>query len=93
MENDITVMQQENELEVMTKEFLRLKNETASNMIKMGEILMKVKESLPHGKFGEWLENEVDFSQRSANQFTKIAREFGSNSQAISNLESTNYIY
>ncbi|KXL53396.1 ParB-like nuclease domain protein [Anaerotignum neopropionicum] len=88
MNNEI-IVKQENELEVMTKEFLHLKNETANNMIRMGKILIKVKDSLPHGKFGEWLENEVDFSQRSANQFMKIAREFGSNSQAISNLEST----
>ncbi|AMJ41711.1 DUF3102 domain-containing protein [Anaerotignum propionicum] len=88
MTNEIKVMQ-DDEIKVMTKEFIRLKDATMNNVIKMGEILIKVKESLPHGKFGEWLENEVDFSQRTANQLMKITREFGSNSQAISNLDST----
>lgn len=89
MKNEIAVVQKENKIEEMTKDFLKLKDETASNVIKMGEILIKVKESLPHGKFGIWLENEVDFSQRTANQFMKIAREFDANSQTFSNLESS----
>ena len=38
---------------------------------------------------GAWLRDRINFSQRTANLYMKIAKEFGSNSQAISNLETT----
>ena len=65
---------------------IALKNQTAQNIIQIGYKLMEAKERLPRGEWGSWLENKVEFSQRTANQFMRIAKEFGSNSQAISNL-------
>lgn len=77
------------ELQKLEKEIITLKNQTAENMIQIGYKLIEAKEKLPHGEWGSWLENKVAFSQRTANQFMRIAKEFGSNSQAISNLEIT----
>lgn len=76
-------------LEQIEKEIITLKNQTAENMIQIGYKLIEAKEKLPHGEWGIWLENKVEFSQRTANQLMRIAKEFGSNSQAISNLEIT----
>lgn len=77
------------ELQKIEKEIIALKNQTAQNIIQIGYKLIEAKEKLQHGEWGVWLENKVEFSQRTANQFMRIAKEFGSNSQAISNLEIT----
>ena len=83
------VMTKNIELEKIEKEIITLKNQTAENMIQIGCKLIEAKKQLSHGEWGVWLENKVEFSQRTANQFMRIAKEFGSNSQAISNLEIT----
>ena len=76
-------------LEKIEKEIITLKNQTAENIILMGQKFIEAKKLIPHGRWGEWLESKVGFSQRTANQFMRIAQEYGSNSQAISNLEAT----
>ena len=83
------IISKDTELEYLEKEIIALKNQTAQNIIQIGYKLIEAKEKLQHGEWGEWLENKVEFSQRTANQFMRIAKEFGSNSQAISNLEIT----
>lgn len=77
------------ELNKIEKEIIKLKNQTAENMILMGQKFIEAKKLVPHGQWGKWLESKVGFSQRTANQFMRIAKEYSSNSQAISNLEST----
>lgn len=76
-------------LEKIEKEIITLKNQTAENMILMGQKFIEAKKLIPHGEWGNWLENKVGFSQRTANQFMRIAKEYISNSQAISNLDAT----
>ena len=71
------------------KEIITLKNQTAENMILMGQKFIEAKKLVSHGEWGKWLETRVGFSQRTANQFMRIAKEYASNSQSISNLEST----
>lgn len=77
------------ELQRLEKEIITLKNQTAENIILMGQKFIEAKKLVPHGKWGNWLEEKIGFSQRTANQFMRIAQEYGSNSQAISNLEAT----
>ena len=43
---------------------------------------------ISHGEWGEWLNDKVGFSQRTASNLMRIAKELG-NSQAISDLEAT----
>lgn len=78
-----------NELLQIESEIITLKNQTAQNIIQIGHKLMEAKDKLSHGEWGDWLRDKIDFSQRTANQFMRIAKEFGSNSQSISNLEIT----
>ena len=64
-------------VDTLTAEILILKNQTAQNIIEIGKRLIAVKESLPYGEFGKWLEEKVDFTQQTANKFMKIANEIG----------------
>lgn len=66
--------------------------------IEIGRRLKEAKSLLEHGEWGEWLENEVDFSRSTANNFMKIFEEYGAkqvslfgdaNSQTLGNLPYT----
>lgn len=45
--------------------------------VEIGRRLDEAKRALPYGKWGEWLKNEVEFSQSSANNFMKLYEEYG----------------
>ncbi|MCM3603216.1 DUF3102 domain-containing protein [Robertmurraya korlensis] len=67
--------------------------------IEIGKRLVEAKHMLPHGEWGNWLEESVSYSQRTANNLMKIYEEYGKdqltlqgevdNSQAISKLNYT----
>ena len=67
--------------------------------IEIGRRLCEAKAQLPHGRWGEWLANEVEFSQSTANNMMRIFEEYGSTqmglfgpeaeSQALGNLPYT----
>ena len=76
------------EISQLTTEILILKQQTAQNIIEIGKRLIAVKESLPHGEWGKWLKEKVDFSHSSAKRFMQVAREF-SNSPALGVLPPT----
>lgn len=77
------------ELKEIESNIKRLKNQAAESIIQLGYELIRAKEKLPHGEWGNWLRDRVNFSQRTANIYMRIANEFGANPQAISNLEVT----
>lgn len=64
------------EIKLLTLEILQLKKNMIQNTIMLGIKLKQVKESLGHGEWIPWLENEVDISIRTAQKFIKIAIEF-----------------
>lgn len=82
----------------ITEEIQELKAEAQCLIVnyvcKIGKKLTEAKAILQHGEWAEWLENEVNFSQRTATNYMKIYKEYGSdqmsifggNSQAIANL-------
>lgn len=76
------------EIDKITAEILIYKQQTAQNIIEIGKRLIKVKESLPHGEWGKWLEEKVDFTDRTARRFMKVATEFG-NRTTLSDLSSS----
>lgn len=45
--------------------------------IEIGRRLEEAKQALPHGEWGNWLKNEVDFSQSKAENLMKLFREYG----------------
>lgn len=74
-------------IEKTTAEILILKEQTAQNIIEIGKRLIQVKESLPHGEYLNWLENSVDFTERTAQRFVKVANVFA-NTTSVSHLGS-----
>lgn len=74
-------------IEKTTAEILILKDQAAQNIIEIGKRLIKVKNNLPHGEYLNWLENSVDFTERTAQRFVKVAIAF-SNTTPVSHLGS-----
>ncbi|MEG0133381.1 MAG: DUF3102 domain-containing protein [Clostridium sp.] len=85
--------------ELIAAEINNIKNQTKllvlNNSIEIGRKLIEAKSLINHGKWAEWLEQSVDYSQRTANNIMRIFTEYGSNqislfgntnSQAFANL-------
>ena len=76
---------QQTEIVKLETEIVILKTQTAQNIIEIGRRLIQAKEMLPHGEWGKWLEEKVEFRQETATRFMRVASEF-SNLTSISNL-------
>ena len=74
-------------VETVTLEIRTLQRQAQQIMlgyaVEIGRRLEEVKAILPHGQWGEYLKNEVDYSQSTANNFMRIFREYGSMQQSI----------
>lgn len=98
--NEITV---ERSSEVIAVEINSIKDQTRRmvlhNSIEIGKRLVEAKAIVPHGEWGNWLEQSVDYSQSTANNLMKIYDEYGgdqsqlfggdANSEAIASLPYT----
>lgn len=72
-------------IEVITQEIKFYKFQAGAAIIEIGKRLCEAKQCLPHGAWGDWLQNEVEFSERTAQNFMKIAREI-QNPQLIADM-------
>lgn len=91
------------DIHVVTTEIRQLVNQyrriTVAFAVEIGRRLVEAKALLPHGEWGDWLREQVDFSQRTANNFMRVFEEYGDqqitlfgavpNSHAIANLSIT----
>lgn len=83
---NVQVKKQENvqarDIGVITAEIQSIKRETyalaLTYAIEIGRRLVEAKAALPHGKWSDWLKNEVDFSQSTANNLMRLFEEYGS---------------
>lgn len=48
-----------------------------TSAIEIGRRLVEAKEMVPHGEWGQWLQENVDYSTSTANNLMRIAKEFG----------------
>jgi hypothetical protein len=83
--NNLNELSKVRPLELIEAEINFYKGRTADGIIEIGKRLIEAKEQISHGEWGKWLEEKVDFSQNTAGQFMRVAREF-SNSESIANL-------
>lgn len=74
-------------VETVTLEIRTLQRQAQQIMlgyaIEIGRRLEEVKSILPHGQWGEYLKNEIDYSQSTANNFMRIYREYGAAQQSL----------
>lgn len=72
------------QLDTLTSDFVRqrtnelktLVKRSAQDIIEIGAKLIEVKERLPHGQFGGWLNVEFGWSQQTAKRFINVAQRF-----------------
>ena len=51
--------------------------------VEIGRRLVEAKELLPHGEWLPWLQKETDFSERTAQTYMKIFREYGAAQESL----------
>ncbi|MEG1492384.1 MAG: DUF3102 domain-containing protein [Oscillospiraceae bacterium] len=86
-------------IDTITVEIKALQQKTLACAVEIGRRLLEAKSLLPHGEWGDWLSERVEFSQSTANNLMKLFKEYGSaesalfgaasNSQALENLSYT----
>lgn len=59
-----------------TNEIKALVKRTAQDIIDIGAMLIEVKERLPHGMFGGWLDSEFGWTQMTAINFMRVSAKF-----------------
>ena len=88
---------------VIATEINSIKDQTRKmvlfNSIEIGRRLAEAKSLVPHGEWGKWLEEQVDYSKSTANNLMKIFEQYGNDqlslfgteakSQALGNLSYT----
>lgn len=91
------------DVDIVTAEIVTIKRQTQQVLItaaiELGRRLVEVKAMIPHGEWGKYLQERVDYSQSTADNLMKLYREYGSgqdslfdnfaNSQTFANLSYT----
>ena len=75
-------------IETITDEILDAQRRGGEAILTIGRCLIEAKEMLPHGEWLPWLAEKVGYSQKTAQNFMRLAREF-SNPQALADLGAT----
>lgn len=83
----VLAAEQPRDIETITGEILELKQTAGNAILGIGQRLNEAKAVLNHGEWLPWLTERVEFSERSAQTFMKLAREW-SNPQALADLGS-----
>lgn len=79
---------QARDIEAITAEILDAKRAGGEAILTIGRGLMEAKALLPHGEWLPWLEERVEFSEKAAQNFMRIARNYA-NPQALADLGAT----
>ena len=72
-------------IEVITGEILDAKRAGGEAILTLGRCLIEAKDMLPHGEWLPWLNEQVEFSERTARNFMRLAREW-TNRQTLADL-------
>lgn len=74
-------------LETVTAEIVTITTQTRYTMvsaaIEIGRRLVEAKELVPHGEWGKYLEEQVDFSASQANNMMRLFNEYGSGQESL----------
>ncbi|MFB2021710.1 DUF3102 domain-containing protein [Pseudoflavonifractor sp. P01025] len=75
-------------IEAITGEILDAKRKGGEAILTIGRCLIEAKDMLPHGEWLPWLNERVELSERTAQKFMRLAREW-SNPSALADLGAT----
>ena len=96
MENEMEIINKDvpaREINAITAEIWELRHQAQCMAlhyaVEIGRRLDEAKRALKHGEWGDWLKNEVEFSQSSAINFMRLYYEYGS-CEALLSGESSN---
>lgn len=80
---------------IIATEINSFKDQTRSVVLlasaEIGKRLVEAKELLPHGEWGDWLANNIDYSQSTANNLMQLYKEYGSDLSKIPALGNLSY--
>lgn len=76
------------DIEVITREILDAKRRGGEAILTIGRCLTEAKQAIPHGEWLPWLNERVELSERAAQRFMRLSREW-SNPTALSDLGAT----
>ena len=95
MENEMEIINKDvpaREIKAITAEIWELRHQAQCMAlhyaVEIGRRLDEAKRALKHGEWGDWLQNEVEFSKSSAYNFMKLYYEYGSCEALLSGDES-----
>lgn len=83
-----SVQSEQRTIETITSEILELKKQAGKALLGIGQRLIEAKETLSHGEWLPWLTERVEFSERTAQYYMQLAREW-TNPQSIADLGAT----
>ena len=72
---------EEKPLDLITEEILFYKRQAGGAIIEIGKRLLEAKAQLSHGEWLPWLREKVDISERRAQEFMQIAREYSKSAE------------
>lgn len=81
---DTAIVQQ---VQTEAQRIRQLVQRTLEDLIAVGNSLLAVKHTLPHGSFGPWLRAEFGWTERTARNFMTVAQRFGPKTEIISDLQ------
>ena len=73
------------EVDTLTAEINIYKMQAGTCIVEIGRRLIRAKEILPHGQWASWLAEKVEFSERTAQNFMRVAKEY-TNPQPVADL-------
>lgn len=75
-------------LDQVVSEIKFFENQAVVSFWEIGKRLTKAKDQVPHGEWGKWIDDNLGYSQSTANKLMKVFSEFP-NSESITNLTFT----
>ena len=73
-------------LDQIAADIVRKDQQVGLGLISIGNDLIEAKERVEHGKWREWLDLNVGYSERKAQMCMQVARRYGSNPQLVADL-------
>ncbi|MGM0776943.1 MAG: DUF3102 domain-containing protein [Bacillota bacterium] len=81
--------------DVIATEINSIKGQTRAMVLhasaEIGRRLVEAKELVSHGEWGDWLKNNIDYSQSTANNLMQLHREYGEDPSKIPTLGNLSY--